>query len=258
MRLFRNYLSLHLKTRLEYKSSFILGLISQGLYMLLELYAVYSLFKRFNLMEIYNKYEVYLGFSTIWFGYSMCEFFGRGFDCFYKIIVNGKFDLLLIRPRNIYIQIVGEDICYEKISRVVLGFIIFIYSACKVITDVSILKILLLVLMVVGCMIIIFSLFIIAASICFKTIQGIEIINVLTNGTKQVAEYPMKIYNGTIRMIFTIFIPICLVNYYPIDYLVGRSNNILYVFLPLLTLGLLLISILIFNSSIKKYCSTGS
>ena len=55
--------------------------------------------------------------------------FGRGFDHFSKIIVNGNFDILLIRPRSLFIQIIGHDICYEKIGRVLLSLGVFIFSA---------------------------------------------------------------------------------------------------------------------------------
>ena len=114
MKLVLNYLSLHLKIALEYKSSFILIMIAQAVYMLIELFAIYSLLIKFDLLGIYDINQVLLSFSTIWLGYSLSELFGRGFDDFYKIIVNGNFDLLLIRPRNIYLQIFGADICYEK------------------------------------------------------------------------------------------------------------------------------------------------
>ncbi len=58
MKLFLNYLSLHLKISLEYKSSFIMGLISQILVMFVELFTVYALFLKFKLLDIYNPYEL--------------------------------------------------------------------------------------------------------------------------------------------------------------------------------------------------------
>ena len=124
MKLFKNYLSMHLKTALEYKASFILTLISQGLYMLIELYTVYALFGKFALLETYNQYALLLGFSTMWTSFSFAELIARGFDNFSNLIVNGNFDLLLIRPRNIFIQIIGSDICYEKTFRVLIAFAI--------------------------------------------------------------------------------------------------------------------------------------
>ena len=80
MNLIKNYLSLHLKISLEYKSSFILTIISQVLAMIVELFTVMTLFYKFKLLDIYNTYELLLGFSTLWLGHSLVEMFGRGFD----------------------------------------------------------------------------------------------------------------------------------------------------------------------------------
>ena len=258
MKLFLNYLSLHLKICLEYKSAFIMSLVSQVLAMLLELFTVYALFLKFELLDIYNSYELLLGFSTLWLGYSIVELFARGFDHFAKLIVNGNFDVLLIRPANLFIQICGSDICYEKTGRVLIALAMYIYSSIMVINNLTILKLLLLILMVLGCITIIFSLLIVAASICFVTIQGLEVVNIFTNGTRQICQYPIKIYNKMVILFFSTVIPIALVNYYPIEYLTDKSSNILYVFMPILTIIMLFISKFIFNLGLKKYCSTGS
>lgn len=258
MKLLFNYLSMHLKTCIEYKSSFIMVLISQVLYMLIELFAIYALFTKFQLLDVYDINKLLLGFSTIWLGYSITEIFGRGFDQFSKIIVNGEFDLLLIRPRNIFLQILGTNIAYEKSGRALVALGLFIYSSIKLIKNFTLLKILLLFNMIIGCIIVIMSLFIIGASICFLTVQGLEVINIFTNGTKQVSEYPIGIYNKIVKFFFTFIIPITLINYYPIDYLIGDTNNILYVFMPLIPIILLILSTFIFKLGMRKYCSTGS
>ncbi len=258
MKLVKNYLSLHLKISLEYKSSFILTVISQTLAMLVELFVVISLFNKFKLLDTYNTYEILLGFSTLWLGYSLVELFGRGFDHFSKIIINGNFDLLLIRPRSLFIQIFGSDICYEKTGRVLISLLIFIYSALKVIKNITILKVFLLVSMILCSSIIIISVLIIGASFCFYTIQGLEVINIFTNGTRQVGQYPMGIYKKAVRLFFSIVIPITLVNYYPLRYLTGESNNIIYLLLPYYSIIIFIISNIIFHIGTKKYTSSGS
>ena len=258
MKLIGRYLSLHLKSSLEYRSSFILSVISQVLGMFVELFTVVSLFRKFGLLEEYNSYDLLLGFSTIWLGFSISEMFGRGFDQFSKVIINGNFDLLLIRPRSIYLSIFGTDMCYEKIGRVTLASIIFMYSANKVIHGFTILKLILLILMVLGAVTITMSVFIIGASLSFVTIEGLEAINIITNGTRQLGQYPMGIYKKFIRVFFTFIIPLTMVNYYPISYLKGDTNSILYMLLPLYSLLMLFISMKIFKLSMGKYQSTGS
>ena len=258
MKLILNYLSNHLKVSLEYRLSFILSLISQVLYMLIELFAVYALFSKFNLLKMYNINEVLLSFSTIWLAFSFCEMFFRGFDNFSKLIIKGNFDILLIRPRNIYLQIFGSDVCYEKFSRVITALGLFVYSSIKLINSFNFWKLLLLFNMFIGGIMLFLGIFIIGATMCFYTIQGLEVVNIITNGSKQFAEYPMRIYKRALRLVFTFVIPIAIINFYPVDYLIGKTNNLLYVFIPLLSFILLYISTLIFNYGMSKYYSTGS
>lgn len=258
MKLIRNYLSIHLKIALEYRSSFILTAFSQSIIMFVELFTVVSLFNKFKLLNTYNVYELLLGFSCLWLGYSFSEMFGRGFDDFYKLIVNGDFDILLIRPRGIFVQIFGSNICYEKCGRVLFALVLYIYSAIKVINVFSITKILLLLLMIIGCITVIVSVLIIGASFAFITIQGLEFINIFTNGTRQVAQYPMSIYKKPVLIFFSTIVPISLVNYYPLEYLSGRSDNLLYVIMPLFTFLFLFLSTKIFMIGLNKYKSTGS
>lgn len=258
MNLFLNYMSMHLKVKMQYKISFIFTLLAQSLIVFLELFVLKSLFTKFKLLNEYNINELYLNFSVIWLGYSLGQTLGRGFDKFSNQINTGNFDLLLIRPRNIFIQIIGSEIYYEKISRIISTLILFIYSSIKVINSFNIFNIFLLLTMIIGSFIISLSIFIIGASICFYTIEGLEIINIFSDGTKQLAQYPMGIYNKIIKVVFTFIIPITLINYYPIEYLTGRLSNNLYLLFPLLSCIIIIPAILLFKLGLKKYKSSGS
>lgn len=258
MNLFLNYMSMHLKVKMQYKISFIFTLLAQSLIVFLELFVLKSLFTKFKLLNEYNINELYLNFSVIWLGYSLGQTLGRGFDKFSNQIKTGNFDLLLIRPRNIFIQIIGSEIYYEKISRIISTLILFIYSSIKVINSFNIFNIFLLLTMIIGSFIISLSIFIIGASICFYTIEGLEIINIFSDGTKQLAQYPMGIYNKIIKVVFTFIIPITLINYYPIEYLTGRLSNNLYLLFPLLSCIIIIPAILLFKLGLKKYKSSGS
>ena len=253
-----NYLKINLKGTLEYKASFVMMVISQVFIIFVELFVVDSLFTKFNLLGEYNIYQIMLCFSLVWFGYSFSEMAFRGFDQFDYLIVRGKLDLLLLRPRNLFIQIMGVNVCYEKVGRAVLSLGLYIYSAIKLVKHITFLKVVLLILMPIGCNILFLSILIFGAALCFKTIQGLEVINIFTSGTKQLSEYPMDMYNKVVKRIFTFIIPLTLVNYYPVKYLIDETSNILYVFLPLCTIGLLIISLLVFNKAVRHYCSTGS
>lgn len=258
MRLLLSYMSMHLKVRMQYKISFFLTMLSQLLIVVFELFVLQSIFDKFSLLEQYNKYELYFNFSIIWLGYSLAQFFGRGFDKFSNLIVDGSFDLLLIRPQRLYLQIIGSDMNYEKVSRIISTFILFIYSSIKIIPSLNIIKVFVLLSIIIGAFLLIMSVFIIGASICFYTIQGLEFVNIFTDGTKHLGQYPMGIFNKVVRLVFTFVIPLTLVNYYPMEYLTGRESFIGYALLPLISILYILPAILIFKIGLKKYKSSGS
>ncbi len=258
MKLLLSYLSLHLKIELEYKSSFIMTIIAQVFYILAELITIISVISKFELFDFLNINEVLFNFSILWLGYALMEMFGRGFDMFAQLIIHGDFDILLIRPRSLFIQIFGSKIAYEKVGRVIVVLGLFIYSVAHLITEWTILKALLILFVVIGVCVMYLAIFIFGAALCFVTIQGLEAINIFSSGSRQVGQYPMQIYHKAIRWIFTFIIPLTIINYYPLDYLCGRTTNILYVFMPLLTFILLFLSLLTFRLGVNKYTSTGS
>lgn len=87
MKLYIKSLELHLKSMLEYKTSFIISFISQILYMFTQYFVIIALFDKFGNIKGFTLYEVFLCFGIIHFGYSMAECFGRGIDQFDKLII---------------------------------------------------------------------------------------------------------------------------------------------------------------------------
>ena len=258
MKIYFDYLKLHLKSIMEYKLSFILSLISQIFVFFTYYFLIIAMFQKFNNLQGYSIYEVLLTFSIIHFGFSMNETFARGIDQFDTLIIDGSFDRLLLRPRNILLQVVGYQIDYTKLARVIQSIIIMIVALIKLEIDWSILKVLTLILMLLSSISIFFGIFLLAASYCFITIQGLEVRNVFTDGGKHTAQYPIGIFNKYFVKIFTYIIPYALVNYYPLMYFIGKVDKVYYAFLPIIVLIYLIPCFLIFNKGSKNYLSTGS
>ena len=165
MKLLLSYLSLHLKIELEYKASFIMTIIAQVFYILAELITIISVISKFELFDFLNINEVLFNFSILWLGYALMEMFGRGFDLFAQLIINGDFDILLIRPRSLFIQILGSKIAYEKVGRVIVVLGLFIYSVAHLITEWTILKALLILFVVIGVCVMYLAIFIFGAAL---------------------------------------------------------------------------------------------
>lgn len=250
------YLSMHLKSQLQYKSSFIFLAISQVLAFLVYCTIFYSLFDKFGIVKSFNIYQVILCFSVVQFGESFAEAILRGFDKFSEIIKNGGLDILLIRPQNIYLQIMGQKVELSKLVKSSFSLVLLVYAIIKLQIPFEYFGIIL--LMLIGSTIVFAAVFIIGAALCFVTIEGLEVVNIFIYGTRDFAQYPIGIYNKVVQIFFTYLIPIGITSYFPMLYITGASSNIWYAVLPLFSLLTLIPAIFLFNLGLRKYKSSGS
>jgi len=258
MKLYFKYFKMNLKSELQYKASFIMSIITQVFVIFSYYFTVICLFEKFSNIKGFTKYEVLLTFSIIQLGFSFCESFFRGMDQFDDLIISGNFDKLLLRPRNIILQIFGEQISITRMARFLESIVILIIAVFNIDISWDILKVITLLLMILSGIIIFLSIFIITSAYCFITIKGLEIRNVFTNGGKHMAQYPIGIFKKGFLVFFTFIIPYGFVNYYPLLYLLDKSSNHFLVISPLLTIIYLIPCIFLFYKGVKKYSSAGA
>lgn len=258
MSLYFKYMKLHFKKMLQYKMSFIFSFISQLFIFFTYYFTIIALFNKFSNVNGFSVYEVLLTFSIIQFGYSINEVFARGIDNFDKLINKGEFDRILLRPKNVLLQVLGYEIGFAKTCKVLQAITILIISILKIDIIWSFDKILTLTLMLISSCLLFFGIFLLSASYCFVTIEGLECRNIITDGGKHMSQYPIGIFNRGFRFIFTFIIPYGFVNYYPLLYLLGRVDNVIFVFSPLIVIVFLIPCFLTFNILSKKYKSAGS
>ena len=258
MRLYVKSLSMHLKSMLEYKASFIIAFLSQIIVFFSYYFIILALFDKFDNIKGFTLYEVLLCFSIIQFGYAFCETFARGIDKFDRLIITGDFDRLLLRPKNIIVQVLSSDADFIKISRLIQALIVMVIALVNLHVTITPLKVITLILMIISAVVIFFGIFLLAASYCFITIQGLEVRNVFTDGGKHMAQYPIGVFKKGFVLFFTFVIPYAFVNYYPLLYFIGKSNNALYAFSPLIVFIYLIPCFLAFKLGMKKYQSVGS
>lgn len=258
MGLYFKYFKIHFKCELEYKLSFIMSFISQFFVFFGYYFTIICLFDKFSNIKGFTMYEVLLTFGVIQFGFSFCETFFRGIDTFDDLIVDGSFDRLLLRPRSILLQVFCEKISFIKLSRLLQSIIVLVIAIINVDVVWNIEKVLTLIFMLFSSIFIFLGIFILTASYCFFTVKGLEVRNVLTDGSKHMAQYPIGIFNKGFVVFLTFILPFGFVNYYPLLFILGSETNKLLIISPLITVLYLIPSILIFYKGIKRYSSVGS
>lgn len=258
MKLYLRYFSIHLRSQMQYKSSFLMVLAGQFFGAFASFLTVWFLMDRFKVVDHFTVSQILLCFAVITMAFSLAECFFRGFDRFSTMIGNGGFDRMLVRPRGLVFQVAASQIELSRLGKLLQAVFVLIYAIpnCGVVWTGE--KIFLLILMIVCGMFVFSGLFVIGAGFCFFTTQGLEVLNIFTDGGKQFGQYPFSIYGEGILRFFTYVIPLALFQYYPFLYLVGESSNRLYMLFPLLSLLFLIPCFLFWRFGMRHYKSTGS
>ena len=258
MKLYLKYLSIHIRSAMQYKLSFVLLTIGQFLVSFTALLGLWFMMSRFHTVEGFTFPEVLIGFSAVLAAFSIAESVGRAFDLFNRIIANGEFDRMMLRPRPLIFQVLAAKMELSRMGRLVQSVIMLVYAipASGIVWTPD--KILTLVLMIACGAVVFGCLFLIYASICFFTLEGLEFMNVLTDGGREFGRYPFSIYGKEVLKFLTYVVPLALVQYYPLLYLIGRETNPLYMVFPVFCLLFALPAYGLWRIGLRNYKSTGS
>lgn len=258
IRLYMHYVSINVKSMMQYKTSFFLTVIGQFLVSFNVFLGVFFMFQRFPSVKGFTYDEVLLCFSIVLLQFSLGEMFARGFDSFAAMVKSGAFDRVLVRPQGEIVQVLGSKFELTRIGRMLQAIAMFIYVVAKSKITWTFPKILTVIFMLIGGMALFSGLFLIYAALCFFTLEGLEFMNVFTDGAREYGRYPIGVYGKRMLQITTFVIPYALVQYYPLLYLVDKSTNGFYVFLPLLAVLFLIPCYGFWRFGMSHYTSSGS
>ena len=259
MKLYFKYLSLQLKSAFEYRASLIFDMLSSALSTIACFCGILCLFQKYDTIGSYTINEVLITYALVTFAFALSECFFRGFDQFDKLVRTGELDRLLIRPRSMFLQVLGYKVEFNKFGRILFSGVILFVAILKASIEWSALKVLTFALMIICSIIIFAGIFLIYSSISIFTIEGLEAVSVISNGGRDLCYYPIDVYSGFFRKVFTFIIPLACVNYLPLQYLLGyQQANLLYALSPLFGIVFFVLCYILFRWSLTKYKSTGS
>ena len=257
IKLYVRFLAVHLKTAMAYKGSFLLSCVGQLLITINVFLGVKFLLDRFGNVGGYRLPELTLCYSVILLSCSLAECFGRGFDAFPKILSGAQFDRILVRPRGVIFQVLCQDIKPSVISRVVQGILMLIYGITSGPVHWTMGRAFTLGAMILCGSALFFALFLLNAGLCFFTMEGLEVMNIFTDGAREYGKYPFGIYGKGVLWITTLLVPLALVQYWPLQYLLDRGPW-QYGLLPFLSLLFLIPVYFFWKFGVAHYRSTGS
>jgi ABC-2 type transport system permease protein len=264
VRLYGWLVVMQVRAQWQYKFNLSLDIATYLAVTALETIGILLYFIPFPTLLGWQMGEVLLLASVTSISFGLTELIGAGIDGFPAMIRQGTFDQVLLRPVGVLTQVAGSDFRLRRLGRITQG------SACFVIAlwlvpglHWSPDKIVVLLLGLFSGMLVFLAIMLLGATLCFWTVESTELMNTLTYGGREMLSYPITIYHELLQRIFLFVIPIALMLYAPVCYILGRAlpfglpGQIVFIS-PVVAFLFALIAGQIWRLGTRHYQSTGS
>lgn len=247
----------------QYRASFWMQTLAQLVMSGSELMAVLVLLGRFTSVGQWSGSEIMFFFGMMQMTFAITECVGRGLTAFSRVVQGGEFDQILLRPRNLLLQVLCSSTDPRRLSTAVLGIVLMWLSVTQLGIPWTLGSTVLLLISVAGTVLMLLGLFLVEATLCFLSVQSIEAVNILTYGGRTACEYPVDIYPRPIRLLFMYVAPFGLCMHVPVSALLHHPMVdwpawTAYL-APLAGAMFFLLMALVWRKvGVKRYCSTGS
>ncbi|MGQ9629985.1 MAG: ABC transporter permease [bacterium] len=263
IRLYFRYIGISIRGQMQYRASFAMLSVGHFLITGIEFLGIWVLFDRFGNLRGWALPEVALFYGMINVAFSISDATSRGFDIFAGMVKSGDFDRLLLRPRSTALQLAGQELTLRRIGRFSQGLVVLLWAASELDIAWSPAKIALIVSAILGGACLFFGLIVLQATLAFWTTETLEIMNTMTYGGVETAQYPLAIYRTWFRRFFTLVIPLACVNYFPALAILERpdplgTSALFQWAAPAVGVAFLAIALQVWKIGVRHYRSTGS
>jgi len=258
VKLYLKFFSMHLKSQMQYKTSFVFLLVGRFITTASEIMIIFFLFDRYNSVKGFTVDEILICAASIIMAFAIAECFARGFDTFPSVVRNCEFDRIMVRPRNEIFLVLSGKIELTRLGGLLTGSATLIYAICAGHVVWTAGRIFTYVMMIISGTIVFSSLFLVYAGICFFTLEGLEFMNIFTDGGRNFGQYPFVIYGRPVLTFLTFIIPQALFQYYPLMYVLGKTDNKFYMFTPFIAMLFIIPAYFFWRFGVRKYKSNGS
>ncbi len=264
IRLLIHYASASIRAQMQYPLNAIMLAVGQFTATMIDMVAIWALFDRFGALDGWRLGDIAMFFGMVSVSFSIADFLTRGFDVLgAEFIRTGQLDRLLLRPRTMTLQLIGNDMRLSRFGRMVQGLVVLAIATFDLRFRWSVAAVGLALWTIAGAVALFFGLMVIQGAISFWTVDSLEAMNVLTYGGVQAAQYPLSIYARWFRSFLIFVVPIGCVAYFPVLAILGKADPLgapawMFPLSPLAGFAFLGVAFTAWRRGLGKYSSTGS
>lgn len=223
LRLYKALISQFFKVVMQSKVDFLMGLFGFFFTQLAGILFLYLVFEQIPDLQGWSLAQLVFiyGFAQI----------PRGIDHLFtdniwlvawRLVINGDFDRYLLRPMNIFFQVIAEKLQPDALGELLVGTILVVYSVLQGVVVLDGIHIALFAVSVLAGALIYTAIKLLFASLAFWIKRSGPFLQ-LAYEMAEFAKYPTDIYAKPLRFVITWVIPFAFVAYLPAGYFLGTG-----------------------------------
>ncbi len=260
---FYRFFKIKWKSALEYPGSFMMGITAQLISYAFEFFTLWIMVSAFHSMKGWSAMEVLFLYAMNLLSYGVSASFGYNICMSLPAMArSGSFDDVLIRPVHSLFYLIASNFNIGYVTHITLSAVMMAVSLASLGVAWSALHTLGLIVVVLGASLIHFSMMLLTAIPSLR-ILGNSKWSFLYWQLRDVANYPLSIFDGPIRLVFTFALPFAFISFFPAQPFLSKSDLLglprLFMYLtPAVGLLLFGLTIAVWRFTVNRYESSGS
>lgn len=247
-----------IKSKMQYRTDFFISGLGIILTNISGLVSFWILFHNISNIKGWSYYEIVFMYAFSLLAITPLQLFFDNIWNISRYVVSGDFLKFYFKPIDIFFYYMSEVFDIKGLCQLFVAFFMLCYAWVNLHIDITFLNVILVVTGLFSASLVMIGLMVLASSTAFWLIHSTSILTLIFN-FKDYAKYPVTIFNGVFKFLFTFIIPIAFVSYYPSQLLLRpKSIPILSLLSPIVGLTFFFLSYYIWKKGARSYSGTGS
>jgi ABC-2 type transport system permease protein len=259
---YRRLIGAHVRSQLQYRTSVALQLVGVFIATFLDFVVILVLFEQVPALGGWTVEEVAFLYGISAIAFALCDLAIGHLDLLSRMIREGTFDLVLVRPLGSLFQVAASDFALRRLGKLAQGSLVLAVALGSVDVDWTAGRVAMTVLAVVSGAVIFAGVWIGLATVAFWIVDSIEFVNAFTYGGSYLTQYPVSLFGPWLRRLLAFVIPMAFVCYFPALYVLDKPDELglpswLRFMSPLVALVVAVAAGALWRTAVRHYRSAG-
>ncbi|MBN2300165.1 MAG: ABC-2 family transporter protein [Acholeplasmataceae bacterium] len=223
--IYRKFVAQYLKKLLEYRTDFIIGILSFVFIQASGILFLYLVFQNINELNGWSFEELLLIYAVFQIPRGIDHLLTDNIWLIPNYIIRGEFDKYLLKPLNVLYSIISELFQIEAIGELLVGIGLLIYVFPVLNIHLVWIDLLFIPLLIISGTVIYTSIKLFTATFAFW-IKNSNSVMVAFYDVAEFTKQPLSIYPKNFQFLLKYIVPFAFTSYFPSAYLLGKGDGL--------------------------------